>query len=99
MSNKNEQRLQQYLSNFKNRGPQKQEEVRRRREEVAVELRKQKREESLAKRRNMAQVSGSVSESEDESLAPGTAAQVGLTYFVALDNFRRWLVLRSWLIL
>ncbi|KAJ3036290.1 Importin alpha subunit (Karyopherin alpha subunit) (Serine-rich RNA polymerase I suppressor protein) [Rhizophlyctis rosea] len=75
MTSKNEQRLQQYLSQFKNRGPQKQEEVRRRREDVAVELRKQKREESLAKRRNMAQVSGSVSESEDESLAPGTAAQ------------------------
>ena len=40
------------LSSFKNRGALKPEEIRRRREDVTVEIRKQKREESLAKRRN-----------------------------------------------
>ncbi|KAJ3279875.1 Importin alpha subunit (Karyopherin alpha subunit) (Serine-rich RNA polymerase I suppressor protein) [Borealophlyctis nickersoniae] len=84
MANKNEQRLQQYLSQFKNRGPAKQEEVRRRREDIAVELRKQKREESLAKRRNLAAVSGSLSESEDEGLNTGSAAQIS----VAISDFQ-----------
>lgn len=64
------------MQNFKNRGILKTDELRRRREDVAVELRKQKREESLAKRRNLAAVEGTQSESEDESMAMGSGAQV-----------------------
>ena len=56
---------------FKNRGNLKQDELRRRREDVAVEIRKQKREESLAKRRNLQLVSNA-DESEDENQAPGS---------------------------
>ncbi|RKO85499.1 armadillo-type protein [Blyttiomyces helicus] len=63
------------MSAYKNRGALKQDELRRRREDVAVEIRKQKREESLAKRRNMTStLSGSLSESEDEGSAPGSAS-------------------------
>ena len=40
-------------SNFKAKGTFKQDELRRRREEQQVEIRKQKREENLAKRRNL----------------------------------------------
>lgn len=40
-------------TNFKAKGTFKQDELRRRREEQQVEIRKQKREENLAKRRNM----------------------------------------------
>ncbi|KAJ3384923.1 hypothetical protein HDU80_000816, partial [Chytriomyces hyalinus] len=39
---------------FKNRSMMKADELRRRREDVAVEIRKAKKEDSLAKRRNMA---------------------------------------------
>jgi hypothetical protein len=55
---------------FKNRGNLKQDELRRRREDVAVEIRKQKREESLAKRRNLQLVSNA-DESDDENQVPG----------------------------
>ncbi|KND03887.1 hypothetical protein SpCBS45565_g05181 [Spizellomyces sp. 'palustris'] len=67
-----EHRMQQ----FKNRGVLKSDELRRRREDVAVELRKQKREESLAKRRNLAALNGAQSESEDESMSVETNAQL-----------------------
>ena len=40
-------------SNFKAKGTFKQDELRRRREEQQVEIRKQKRDENLAKRRNL----------------------------------------------
>lgn len=57
---------------YKNRGALKADELRRRREDAAVEIRKAKREESLAKRRNLVAVSGGVSESEDEDQASAT---------------------------
>jgi len=41
------------MNRFKNRGDLKTDELRRRREDAAVEIRKQKREENLAKRRNL----------------------------------------------
>ncbi|KAI8818799.1 armadillo-type protein [Fimicolochytrium jonesii] len=66
-----EHRLQQ----FKNRGAWNAEDLRRRREDVAVELRKQKREESMAKRRNLNITSGDLSESEDEGMSFGTGGQ------------------------
>lgn len=52
-------------TNFKNRGAFKADELRRRREEAQVEIRKQKRDENLSKRRNLTNVSN-VSDSEDE---------------------------------
>lgn len=54
------------ISQFKNRGAQKIDEVRRRREDVTVEIRKQKREESLAKRRNFAPGADQLSDSDEE---------------------------------
>lgn len=48
---------------FKNRNAMQQDELRRRREDVAVEIRKQKREESMAKRRNL-QVMSTVADSD-----------------------------------
>lgn len=65
---------------FKARGTNQQEELRRRREDVAVEIRKQKRDEQLSKRRNLQLVAGAHSDSEDENHAPGGGpggAQVG----------------------
>lgn len=62
---------------FKNRGNMQQDELRRRREDVAVEIRKQKREESLAKRRNMTIGSGAEgAESEDENQSPAGNQQI-----------------------
>lgn len=54
---------------YKSKGAFKQDELRRRREEAQVEIRRQKREESMAKRRNLnlQQVSDAPdSEDEDE---------------------------------
>lgn len=56
------------LSTFKNRGALKQDEIRRRREDITVEIRKQKREESLAKRRNFN--IEQIDSDSDEELAP-----------------------------
>ncbi|TPX54189.1 hypothetical protein SeMB42_g00394 [Synchytrium endobioticum] len=65
------------VAGFKNRGSLKPEELRRRRDEVAVEIRRQKREDSVAKRRNInAVVAGSLSESEDENLAGTGGSQL-----------------------
>ncbi|KAJ1961272.1 Importin subunit alpha-1, partial [Dispira parvispora] len=50
----------------KSKGFFKNDELRRRRDEQSVEIRKQKREESLAKKRNLAVVNAAVSDSEDE---------------------------------
>ena len=67
------------MAGFKNRGSLKPEELRRRRDEVAVEIRRQKKEDSAAKRRNMnTPIGGSLSESEDESLASTQVSQVSL---------------------
>ncbi|KAI9005886.1 armadillo-type protein [Gaertneriomyces semiglobifer] len=63
------------MGQFKNRGILKTDELRRRREDVAIELRKQKKEESLAKRRNLAALAGETSESEDESMGGTTSHQ------------------------
>ncbi|KAK9382437.1 armadillo-type protein [Kockiozyma suomiensis] len=60
-------------TNFKNKGHFRADELRRRREEAQVEIRKAKREESLAKRRNLTLPQNPIetiqSESEDESTA------------------------------
>lgn len=53
-------------TNFKNRGHFKADELRRRREDAQVEIRKAKRDDNLAKRRNMTNIS-SMSDSEDEA--------------------------------
>lgn len=53
-------------TNFKNRGAFKADELRRRREEAQIEIRKQKRDENLIKRRNVAGVAND-SDSEDDS--------------------------------
>ncbi|KAI9105996.1 armadillo-type protein [Phlyctochytrium arcticum] len=71
------------LQTFKNRGAYKTDELRRRREDVAVELRKQKREESLAKRRNLAAVNGAQSESEDENMTIGLSSQESMAEMVS----------------
>ena len=46
--------IPEHRRNFKAKGVFKGDELRRRREEQQVEIRKQKREENLAKRRNLA---------------------------------------------
>ncbi|GAA5878652.1 hypothetical protein JCM3774_000440 [Rhodotorula dairenensis] len=56
---------------YKNKGIFGQEELRRRREEAQVEIRKQKREETIAKRRNLNAPSGDA-DSDDESGADST---------------------------
>jgi len=45
--------MEHRMNRFKNRGDLKTDELRRRREDAAVEIRKQKREENFAKRRNL----------------------------------------------
>ncbi|PVU84498.1 hypothetical protein BB560_007336 [Smittium megazygosporum] len=64
-----DQKIPEHRRNaYKSRGAFLQDELRRRREEQSVELRKQKREENLAKRRNF-NFDDDSSESEDEYLA------------------------------
>ncbi|KAH0602535.1 uncharacterized protein H6S33_008616 [Morchella sextelata] len=61
--------IPEHRRNFKAKGTFKPDELRRRREEQQVEIRKQKREENLAKRRNMAVSSpapGAGAESDEE---------------------------------
>lgn len=53
-------------TNFKNKGRFQSDELRRRRETHQVDLRKQKREEALSKRRNFNAAEASVNDSEDE---------------------------------
>lgn len=52
-------------SGFKSRGAMKPDEIRRRRDDVTVEIRKQKREDQLAKRRNLSTVA-TASDSDDD---------------------------------
>jgi hypothetical protein len=63
---------------YKNKGQFKSDELRRRREEAQVEIRKQKRDESMAKRRNLNAVpDASGGETDDEELLAGASdAQV-----------------------
>ncbi|KAJ1665981.1 Importin subunit alpha-1 [Coemansia sp. RSA 1813] len=56
--------------NYKAKGVFKAEEVRRRREEQTVEIRRQKRDESLAKKRNFNAPAGGQSDSEDDDQGP-----------------------------
>lgn len=68
--------IPEHRRNFKAKGTFKPDELRRRREEQQVEIRKQKREENLAKRRNMAVSSpapGAGAESDEEG---GNESQV-----------------------
>jgi hypothetical protein len=82
----NRTRIPEYrLGAFKNRNAMKQDELRRRREDVAVEIRKQKREESLAKRRNLALVAGNESSDEEQS-APSLNAEVTRSLLISIDS-------------
>lgn len=54
---------------YKGRGQMSQNEVRKRREEAQVEIRRQKREENLAKRRNLYPSDGTGADSDDEGAA------------------------------
>ncbi|KAJ3202563.1 Importin alpha subunit (Karyopherin alpha subunit) (Serine-rich RNA polymerase I suppressor protein), partial [Dinochytrium kinnereticum] len=62
------------VANYKNRGLMKADELRRRREEATVEIRKQKREENLSKRRNMVEPVSGI-DSDDELVNPAMALQ------------------------
>ncbi|KAJ1796672.1 Importin subunit alpha-1, partial [Coemansia sp. RSA 2399] len=57
-------------STYKSKGVFKTDELRRRREEQTVEIRRQKRDESLAKKRNFNVPSGGLSDSEDDDQGP-----------------------------
>ncbi|KAI8846665.1 armadillo-type protein [Chytridium lagenaria] len=63
------------VSNYKNRGLMKADELRRRREDMTVEIRKAKREENLSKRRNMSEPSASLQDSDDELVNPSVVLQ------------------------
>uniref|UniRef100_A0A2P2I6Q2 Importin subunit alpha n=1 Tax=Hirondellea gigas TaxID=1518452 RepID=A0A2P2I6Q2_9CRUS len=65
----------QHKDRYKNQGLNASE-MRRRREEEGIQLRKQKREQQLAKRRN---VSDMVTEGEDDSLEDGSARTAGIS--------------------
>jgi importin subunit alpha-1 len=87
MADKDSNGPENRMASFKNRG-NTQDELRRRREDVAVEIRKQKREESLAKRRNMtvgAQADGS--EDEDATEGPTTNLEASLPEMMAVLLF------------
>jgi hypothetical protein len=61
----------------------KADELRRRREDVSIEIRKQKKEESLAKRRNLTAVVAD--DSDDENAGSNFATRVCFA-FVTLQN-------------
>ena len=65
--------LEHRRANFKNKSVFKPDELRRRREEAQVEIRKQKREESAAKRRNLTVADDA--DSDDESVAAALDSQ------------------------
>lgn len=80
--------IPEHRRNFKAKGTFKPDELRRRREEQQVEIRKQKREENLAKRRNMAVSSpapGAGAESDEEG---GNESQVRVQKFRLVLSFR-----------
>ncbi len=61
---------------YKNRAGLQQDDLRRRREEASVEIRKNKREESLAKRRNLPSMADSASVDSDDENASSTASLI-----------------------
>lgn len=83
--------IPEHRRNFKAKGTFKPDELRRRREEQQVEIRKQKREENLAKRRNMAITSpapGTGAESDEEG---GNDTQVCFhAFFLFSRSFLRF---------
>lgn len=64
-------------TNFRNRAYFKSDEVRRRHEEAQIEIRKQKRDENLAKRRNYNLPINATADSDDED-SMGADAQVSI---------------------
>ena len=68
--------IPEHRRNFKAKATFKPDELRRRREEQQVEIRKQKREENLAKRRNMAVTSPAPGAGVDSDEEGGTESQV-----------------------
>lgn len=83
--------IPEHRRNFKATGAFKGDELRRRREEQQVEIRKQKREENLAKRRNMAPTSptpGAV-DSDDEGSNESQVRQRKLFHTLPL-SFCSW---------
>lgn len=77
-----EHRRQQY----KNKGAFKQDELRRRREEQQIEIRKQKREDNLAKRRNL-NISTTPAVTPVESLADDADDHDGIEQQVSFQSF------------
>jgi hypothetical protein len=87
-----ERYIPEHRRNFKAKQNFKPDELRRRREEAQVEIRKQKREESMAKRRNMTAGSPApgAADSDDEG---ATDSQVCLSHAASLSVFHpieRW---------
>ena len=74
---------QERRANFKNKGLFKGDELRRRREEQQVEIRKQKREENLTKRRNLASITVSDDEEEHDVENLESQLQVELPQMIA----------------
>jgi hypothetical protein len=87
-------------TNFKAKGTFKPEELRRRREEQQVEIRRQKREENLAKRRGLGAGDGRLGASlgaapdSDDDTAP-TESQVCLTKLLATPTPLGFLLLSN----
>lgn len=84
-----ERYIPEHRRNFKAKGTFKPDELRRRREEQQVEIRKQKREENLAKRRNMAVTSPAPGAGVDSDEEGGTESQVSffpLLFFFCLPH-------------
>ena len=65
-----QERKAERLNGFKNRGNLREDELRRRRDDVAIEIRKQKKEDSLAKRRNLNLTRNEDDDEIDEQFAP-----------------------------
>lgn len=79
--------IPEHRRNFKAKGVFKGDELRRRREEQQVEIRKQKREENLAKRRNMAPVNEAAAvDSDDEGSNESQVCKPFLALFTLYDS-------------
>ncbi|KAJ3415528.1 Importin alpha subunit (Karyopherin alpha subunit) (Serine-rich RNA polymerase I suppressor protein) [Chytridiales sp. JEL 0842] len=80
------------MAAYKNRGMMKADELRRRREDVTVEIRKQKKEESLSKRRNMNAVVADDSDDERNPNSFSTQDQIAaMITGVMSDDFEQQL--------